>query len=197
MTTNYPAALDALTNPSGSDSLSSPSHSSQHANANDAIEAIQQKLGLTGSGSPSGVVSAPTGSFYSDSTNGLLYYKASGAGNSGWLAVATLSVIYSTPQTVNTQTASYTLVLADAGKMVEMNVGSANNLTVPTDASVAFPVGTRVDITQYGAGQTTVVASGGVTIRATPGLKMRAQYSGATLVKRATDEWYLYGDISA
>jgi hypothetical protein len=95
------------------------------------------------------------------------------------------------------QIASYTLVLADRGKLVEMNNGSANNLTVPLNATVAYPTGTQINILQTGAGQTTVVATGGVTINATPGLKLRAQWSSATLIKRATDTWVLVGDLSA
>jgi hypothetical protein len=97
----------------------------------------------------------------------------------------------------NAQSASYTLVLADKNKIVEMGVGSANNLTVPLNASVAFPVGSQINILQTGSGQTTIVATGGVTINASPGLKMRAQWSYATLVKRAENTWVLVGDISA
>lgn len=99
---------------------------------------------------------------------------------------------------LNTQTASYTLVLADAGKHVEMNVASANNLTVPPNSSVAFPIGTQILLSQYGAGQTTVVAGSGVTIRSNGAkLKLTGQYAQATLVKRATDEWYISGNLSA
>ena len=97
----------------------------------------------------------------------------------------------------NAQAASYTLVLADKNKVVEMGVGSANNLTVPLNSSVAFPVGSQINILQTGSGQTTVVATAGVTINATPGLKIRAQWSYATLIKRATDTWVLVGDVSA
>lgn len=97
----------------------------------------------------------------------------------------------------NRQTASYTLVLSDAGKIVEQNVGSANNLTVPLNASVAFPIGTDILINQYGAGQTTIVATGGVTLRSKGGaLKISAQYSGAALTKVGTDEWYVQGDLT-
>jgi hypothetical protein len=97
----------------------------------------------------------------------------------------------------NRQTASYTLVLSDADKLVEMNVGSANNLTVPLNSSVAFSTGTQILLAQYGAGQTTVVATSGVTIRSNGAkLKLNAQYSGATLVKIAENEWYLFGDIA-
>jgi hypothetical protein len=97
----------------------------------------------------------------------------------------------------NGQVASYTLVLTDKDKLVEIANASANNLTVPLNSSVAYPVGTQINILQTGAGQTTVVATGGVTINATPGLKLRAQWSSATLIKRATDTWVLVGDLSA
>jgi len=97
----------------------------------------------------------------------------------------------------NRQTASYTLVLSDADKLVEMNVGSANNLTVPLNSSVAFSTGTQILLAQYGAGQTTIVATSGVTIRSNGAkLKLNAQYSGATLIKIAENEWYLFGDIA-
>jgi hypothetical protein len=98
----------------------------------------------------------------------------------------------------NRQTASYTLVLSDADKLVEMNVGSANNLTVPLNSSVAFSTGTQILLAQYGSGQTTIVATSGVTIRSNGAkLKLNAQYSGATLVKIAENEWYLFGDIAS
>ena len=98
--------------------------------------------------------------------------------------------------TTNRQTASYTLVLSDADKLIEMNVGSANNLTIPLNSSVAFPTGTQILLAQYGAGQTTIVATSGVTVRSNGGkLKLNVQYSGATLIKIGTDEWYLFGDI--
>jgi hypothetical protein len=98
----------------------------------------------------------------------------------------------------NRQTASYTLVLSDADKLVEMNVGSANNLTIPLNSSVAFSTGTQILLAQYGAGQTTIVATSGVTVRSNGGkLKLNVQYSGATLIKIGTDEWYLFGDIVA
>jgi hypothetical protein len=101
------------------------------------------------------------------------------------------------PIVTNAQTASYTAVLADAGKLVEISNASANNFTVPLNSSVSYAVGTQINILQTGAGQTTVVPTGGVTVNATPGLKLRAQWSSATLIKRATDTWVLVGDLSA
>src|SRR5262249_41386449 len=58
---------------------------------------------------------------------------------------------------------SYALVLTDLGKCVEMNNASPNTLTVPANASVAFPVGSTLLVRQMGAGQTTIAAAGGVT----------------------------------
>ena len=92
--------------------------------------------------------------------------------------------------------ANYQLVLADAnGVLVEMNMAGANTLTIPNDATVAFPIGTVINLLEYGAGQTTIIATGPAVIRATPGVKLRAQYSTATLVKLAANEWLLTGDI--
>jgi hypothetical protein len=97
---------------------------------------------------------------------------------------------------ITTQTANYTLELSDAGKTVETNVASANNLTIPSNASVAFPTGTFVNVTQYGAGQTTLVADSGVTVRSRNGMKLAGQYAVATLYKRAANEWVAGGDLT-
>jgi hypothetical protein len=98
----------------------------------------------------------------------------------------------------NRQTASYTLVLSDWGKIVEMNVASANNLTVPLNSSVAFPIGTEIQVLQYNDGQTTIVAAGGVTLRSKSNqLKIANKWTGVTLVKVGTDEWYVIGNLSA
>ena len=95
------------------------------------------------------------------------------------------------------QTGSYTLVAADRGKIVEMNVGSANTLTVPLDSSVNFPVGTQIDILQVGSGKTTIQgATVDVVVNATPGRAIRAQWGGATLIKRAANTWVLIGDLT-
>jgi hypothetical protein len=83
-----------------------------------------------------------------------------------------------------------------------MNNASANTLSIPTNASVAYPVGTQLTILQIGAGQTTIqaVTSGTTTILSTGGTaaapKLRTRYSSATCIKAATDLWYVIGDIS-
>jgi hypothetical protein len=95
--------------------------------------------------------------------------------------------------TINAQGGSYTLVLSDASKLIEMSGGGT--LTVPTNASVAFATGTQISILQTGASQVTV-GGAGVTINGTPGLKLRTQWSSATLIKRDTDTWALVGDLA-
>lgn len=99
---------------------------------------------------------------------------------------------------INSQSGTtYTLVLADAYRTVEMSNALGNTLTVPTNASVAFPIGTTISLAQMGVGQTTIAAAGGVTIRSLLGnLKVVGQYGVAVLVKRATDEWVLSGNLS-
>ena len=98
---------------------------------------------------------------------------------------------------INTQTGTtYTTVLADQSKLVTLNNGSAITLTIPANSSVAYPVGTKIDLAQLGAGQVTVAGAGGVTVNATPTLKLRAQYSAATCIKIATDTWLLVGDLA-
>jgi hypothetical protein len=100
------------------------------------------------------------------------------------------------------ETASYTAVLANNGQIVTMDNASANTFSIPTNASVAFPIGTQINVLQIGAGQTTIqaVTSGTTTIQSTGASaaqpKLRARYSAATCVKASTDLWYVFGDIS-
>lgn len=100
--------------------------------------------------------------------------------------------------TLNDQTGTtYTLALTDENKLVTFDNAAAITVTVPTDASVAFPVGSKVDLAQIGAGQVTVAGDSGVTVQTAQTLLLRAQWSGASLVKIDTDEWLLVGDLEA
>jgi len=129
-----------------------------------------------------GTPTAPSAAAYTDTTQ-----------------IATTAQVHDTVTTVpeNAQTGtSYTFVLADAGKLVTLNNAAVITLTIPANASVAFPTGTRIDLLQYGAGQVTV-GGAGVTIRSSGSkLKLAGQYSGATLWKKGTNEWVLIGDIT-
>jgi len=100
--------------------------------------------------------------------------------------------------TLNAQTGtSYTLVLADAHKMVTLSNASAITATIPPNSSVAFDVGDQVNLMQLGAGQVTVAAGAGVTLRSAGSLvKTSAQYAVATALKIASDEWVLIGNLA-
>lgn len=96
------------------------------------------------------------------------------------------------------KTDSYTLsALTERDSLIEISKASAVTLTIPADSTLNFPIGTSLDILQTGAGQITIAGAGGVTVNATPGLKLRTQWSGATLFKRAANTWVAYGDLSA
>jgi hypothetical protein len=143
----------------------------------------------------------------------------SGGGTSGTVTVSidtSVTADLSTAQTLtnktftdpkinlafDAETASYTAVLANNNQVVTMDNASANNFSIPTNASVAFPIGTQINVLQIGAGQTTIqaVTSGTTTIQSTGASaaapKLRARYSAATCLKAGTDLWYVFGDIA-
>ena len=120
----------------------------------------------------------------SDGTGGFVSKKINGA----QLKDSTLN-----EQTVTT----YNLVLTDAHKTVIITNGSAIDLKIPVNSGIAFPIGTRIEIIQGGAGQITVTPTGGVTVNSSGGkTKLAAQYAVATILKVATNTWYLFGDIT-
>jgi hypothetical protein len=88
------------------------------------------------------------------------------------------------------KTAAYTLALADAGKIVQMNASGAVDLTVPLNSSIAFPVGTVVGVYNRSSSNVTVVGTSGVTVRNAGAIP---QYGEVSLRKRATDEWVMVG----
>jgi hypothetical protein len=100
-------------------------------------------------------------------------------------------------------TNAYTLVLGDQGDILLASNGStAGTINIPTNASVAFPIGTQITIIQTGSGQLTIqAASSGTTTVASTGAsstapKLRAINSSATCIKTNTDTWYVVGDIA-
>ena len=105
---------------------------------------------------------------------------------------------------INANTATtYTFVLTDNGKLVTSNNASAQTLSIPTNASVAFPIGTQINVAWItGAGQPTInaVTSGTTTILSTGATStapnLRVVNSVATCIKIATDTWLVTGDIS-
>jgi hypothetical protein len=95
-------------------------------------------------------------------------------------------------------TTAYTLVLGDAGKYVTLSNAASITLTVPTNATVAFDVGTVVNVVQLGAGQVTIAGAVGVTVNSESSkLKLKGQYAVASLLKTATNTWVALGNLSA
>jgi len=114
------------------------------------------------------------------------------------------SVSPSTALALNAQTGTtYTFVLTDANNtLVTASNASAQTYSIPTNANVAYPIGSQINIIAIGAGQVTInaVTSGTTTILSNGGTaaspKLRVQYSSATCIKVATDTWYVVGDIA-
>jgi hypothetical protein len=94
--------------------------------------------------------------------------------------------------TKNTQSATYAILPSDLNKMIEMSGGGFIDIT----DSASFGVGFSVDILQTTGSQVTIRGVGTTVVNGTPGLKLRAQWSSATLIKRDTDLWVLIGDLS-
>ena len=115
-------------------------------------------------------------------------YRWSG---SAWVTYTQQKVI---DLSLSRKTDSYTLVATDNGQVVEMNKATANTLTVPQNI---FTAGQQVLVTQYGAGQTTIAAGSGVTLRSDGGkLKINSQYSSATILFISATEAYVFGNLA-
>jgi hypothetical protein len=96
------------------------------------------------------------------------------------------------------KTSNYTLdTLSLIDEVIEVNSSSATTITIPTNATLAWPVGASMDILQTGTGQVTIANAVGVTLNFTPGNKLRTRWSSCTIMKRGTDSWILYGDLTA
>ena len=101
-------------------------------------------------------------------------------------------------QTIDSKTTAYQLELKDASRILSINSSSNLDITVPTHLTAAFPVGTKIELLRTGTGEVSVVAASGVTIRSkNNNLKLSTQYVGAMLLKLATNEWMLIGDLKA
>lgn len=149
---------------------------------------------VTGPTGPTGATGpAPDTSTYATTTNTLTMSNKT-------LTTPVITMGTSTPSFT---TNAYTLVVGDAGKvLLASNAGTAGTVNIPTNASVAFATGTQITIVQTGSGQLTVTATTPATTTvystgataASP--KCRVQYSAVTLLKTATDTWYVFGDVA-
>lgn len=140
--------------------------------------------GVTNAGADNGsiIVELPQ-----DAPSSLYYACQYHSSMAGSISVQSEDVI-----TIISKDSSYTILPIDSGRLIEMSGGGT--LTITDSAS--FPIGYSIDILQTGTSQVTI-AGDGFTPNATPGLKLRAQWSSATLIKRALNSWVILGDLSA
>lgn len=120
------------------------------------------------------------------------YYSKSQADNRYFPAIK-----YLNPRQPNIVNNEYTLSILDESALVMIdNLSSPNNVIIPNNSSVPFVVGTQIILLQKNTGQTTIVGGSGVTVNSTPGNRLRAINSSAALIKIATNEWVVLGDLS-
>jgi len=147
--------------------------------------------GTSGATGPTGAASTVTGPTGSTGPTG-----PSVTGPTGPTGPTGAQGLWDTAQTIDVKSDNYTLVLADAGKLIRCTKATSMTILIPTNATQAYSIGQRVDIMQYGAGQVTVSPDTGVTLRSTPTNKLRATYSTASIIKIGTNEWVLAGDVA-
>jgi hypothetical protein len=113
--------------------------------------------------------------------------------------VLTASTVSSGVTEIRSISDNYTLALADANAVITTSAAGPITVTVPTNASVAFEVGTTVSINQFAAGQVTLAPAGGVSlyVESNLGLRTADQFSFATLLKIAPDGWLVTGSLTA
>jgi hypothetical protein len=166
---------------------------------------VQGEAGPTGPGGVTGPsVTGPTGA-ESNVTGPTGPTGPTGEGSTGPEGPAStvtgptgLGGTFADAQEINNQTADYTLVLADAGRLVTMNAATGTlTVTIPANSSVAFPTGTHIDVARLGESTVQVTGATGVSVNATPGTKLRDQYSAGTMILYGGDTWLLVGDLSS
>ena len=149
-------------------------------------------FGGTGGGSGSGSISGAADVALSNPADSqLLGYDSS---SSKWVNLPSSDASLVAIRSV---TASTTLVLGDTMNAVEVNASGATTVTVPPQSSVAFPIGTVIEVAQLGTGSVTIAAGSGVTLQSAGALlATRAQYSTVSIRKRATNTWLVVGDVA-
>jgi hypothetical protein len=97
-----------------------------------------------------------------------------------------------------TKSEAYEIASGDENDLIQLSGSNAYTVSIPTDASANFTIGTQINLLNIGTGVKTVAAvtPGTTTVNGTPGLKLRTQWSSATLIKRAANTWVLIGDLA-
>jgi hypothetical protein len=155
-------------------------------------------------------VSPTVGDAWFNSNNGKTYIYYTDVDGSQWVETGAAPIGPTGPTgvtgatgpdilAINAQTGTtYTFALSDIAKWVEFNNASAITVTIPSNASVAFPIGTLLNFIQTGAGQVTVAGAAGVTFNSDSSrTKIKVQWGAASLIKRATDTWVLFGNLTS
>jgi hypothetical protein len=118
---------------------------------------------------------------------------------SGYLTLSSASNTYQTKIIdIVTKSGAYTLASGDENELIQLSGSSSYTISIPTDETFNFAIGTQINLLSTGTGVITIAAvtPGTTTVNATPGLKLRAQWSSATLIKRAANTWVAIGDLA-
>lgn len=171
------------------------------------LSSNNQSITFTGSGDISGTASGTTtlsATFSVDKIKGTMLGTLSGATNgqvltwngSAWAPANTVSALQTVVQ-LNTEADTYNLVLSDGGTVIE-SVNSNNlSIIIPNNTTVAFPIGTEISILRHNSATIAFQADSGVTIHSRNSLlSIGHQYAGVSLLKTATNDWYLIGDLA-
>lgn len=184
------AGTTGATGPTGVTGATGPAGGPTGATGPTGVVGATGPVGVTGATGPAGAT-GPTGPTGVGATG--VTGVAGPTGATGPIGATGPS---SGPQTISAQVGSFALVLGDAETLIELG-GSGNlTVTVPTNASVAFPIGTHIDFVLV-ADVATFAAAGGVTLNSdTSLLNLATAWTCATLIKIATNTWVLIGKLS-
>lgn len=128
----------------------------------------------------------------------MTYKSAKIYSGSDWVDLA-VAITDATQRTIaNITGTTFTPGIADAGKALVFSNSSAITLTIPAESSTNYVIGQTFTLIQKGTGQVTVAAAAGVTLNSLSGYKKTSgQYAEARLIKTASNEWLLSGNLSS
>ena len=156
-----------------------------------ASEAIIAGTNIDKTGATISVVSAPTFSGLVTASSGVAFSD----GTQTKEGVPSRTAITQVAAAYNLSTGG--LSLRDGLVEVSHTGGSAVAVTIPADSTTNFPIGTSIDVLRTNTGGVSIAGAAGVTVNATPGLNLRAQWSSVTLFKRAANTWVAFGDLAS
>ena len=156
-----------------------------------ASEAIVAGTNIDKTGATISVVSAPTFSGLVTASSGVAFSD----GTQTKEGVPSRTAITQVAAAYNLSTGG--LSLRDGLIEVSHTGGSAVAVTIPADSTTNFPIGTSIDVLRTNTGGVSIAGAAGVTVNATPGLNLRAQWSSVTLFKRAANTWVAFGDLAS